>query len=203
MPESPTPQAGAEPDRDSSPSRDQDAFFRPEAVEYHETDVLRHGQGRVVRIVPPWSGPAVWALLGVGLLGVLAGMLIDVGEYATGPVRINGDATYVAVLPEAALSPLKHGQHLEVRAGPGGRVSVDPNAAGIRPVDDATAANLLGPPASDSLASMSRSLVAVEGRLPASGSTPPGGVGDARVRVRSQPFLWVLLSDLNPSSGAP
>lgn len=200
-PSSPSPQPGVV--SSASADTDADSFFRPEAIEYHETYGLRHRQGRAVRIVPPWSGPALWALLAVAALGLLAGTLVDVGEYATGPVNIQPDGiTFTAVLPEAALSPLKHGQGLEVRQPSGARVTVVPSPDGIKPVDDATAAGLLGPQGSESLSSMSRSLIAVQGRLSASAGAPSGGIGEARVRVRSQPFLWVLLSDLNPASSA-
>ncbi len=203
MPSPPSPQPNAKGDRGTSSEPERD-FFRREAVEYHESALLRHGQARVVRVVPQWSGPAVWALVAIAVFGLLAGMLVDVGEYTTGPVTVQPDGvTFAAVLPEAALSPLKHGQSLEVRAPSGAHVNVMPSPSGIQPVDDATAAGLLGPQARDSLPSMSRSLIAVQGRLPASGAAPSGGTGDARVRVRSQPFLWVLLSDLNPASGAP
>lgn len=158
----------------------------------------------MVRIVAPWSGRAVCGLLAAALLGAIAGMLVDVGEYTNGPVRVQPDAaTYTAILPEAALSPLKHGQRLEMREPSGARVTVVPTADSIQPIDDAAAAGLLGPQGSDALPSTSRSLIVVQGKLPESDRARKTGIGNARVRVRSQPFLWMLLSDLNPASGAP
>ncbi len=176
---------------------DRDSLYRPEAVEHHRT--RPGGQGDH----PPTAGrgslAAFWALLAVIGTAVAAGMLIEIGEYASGPARLQGDgSTVLAVLPEAAGPQLRRGGPVEVRLDTGPRLEVRDPGLQAQPVDEATAARLLGPGAAADLPS-STGLLLVRARL----SRPEAGPEDGRasVRVGSRPLLPALLSGIAPQSG--
>jgi hypothetical protein len=180
-------------------NRRSSSLFRSEALEHY---ARQRGLGDVLRAAPRWTKPAFWALLGLLALGLLASLLIQVGDDASGPARVQGDGrTVEAVLPDAARAPLSHGQAMDVELASGQRVAVRVSVQDIQPLDTATALHMFGADALSSLLASSTSLVLVRGDLPAPLSAGQTGELQASVQIRSEPLLTTVLSGFAPTSG--
>jgi len=177
---------------------DRGSLYRPEAVEHHR--VRPGGRGERPTISGRGSLLVFWALLAAIGMAIAAGMLIEVGEYASGPARLQGDgSTLLAVLPQAAGPQLRRGGPVEVRLDAGPRLEVRGSGVRTQPVDGTTAAQLLGPGAAADLPP-STGLLLVQARLPAREAGP--GNGRASVRVGGRPLLPTLLSGIASQPGS-
>ncbi|HZU16620.1 MAG TPA: hypothetical protein VFD01_08515 [Candidatus Dormibacteraeota bacterium] len=177
---------------------DRGSLYRPEALAHHRA--RPDGPDRPPSIAGRGSLAAFWALLAAIGMAVAASMLIQVGEYVSGPARLQGNgSTLLAVLPESAGPQLRRGGPVEVRLEAGPRLEARGSQLQVQPVDEATAARLLGPAAATDLPS-STGLLLVRARLPMPVAGPEKG--RASVRVGGRPLLPTLLSGIAPAAGS-
>jgi hypothetical protein len=179
-------------------SRDHAPPYRQEAIEHHR--LRPAGSGSRSPMAHHSGLVAFWALLVALAMAAAASMLIRIGEYASGPARFSNEGqTLLAVLPEAAGPRLQRGEPLEVQVGARGRLEIQGPRLQVQPVDEATAARLLGAGGESDLPA-STGLLLVRAPLP----TPRPGLGSgwARVRISDQPLLLILLTGIASPSGS-
>ena len=157
----------------------QPTIFRPEALEHRSR---RTTAGAIVRLAPPWTTAAFYALLVLFVAAVVAASVVEIDRYATGTTVV--DEGRVVVLLPASLAP-------DVSAG--SPVELGDRTARV----DSFRNEILYP-------SDARELYGVETSVPSvavvtDASTAP--TQSARVLVESDPVIVALIPGLEPLLG--
>jgi GAF domain-containing protein len=195
--------------RTESIGRNSDVF-REEALEHHIRSWDQ--QGEVLKGLPPWLRITYWGMLLLVLAGLLGTALVKVNTYVSGPAVIRTkssplqDTGVIALLPEADASRILPGMSMRLRTERTSSFVIALRISQVGPeVMDPTAAVQYAGKVDDKTFRVAGRVIAVRATLPPADSGKlvyrDGASGEAQVRVRSEPVLFVLIPSLRKIFG--
>lgn len=157
-------------------------IFRPEALQHR---ARQSGPGDVVRVAPPWTTAAFYALILVFLGALAAVTTIEIERYAVGPAGADEEGRAVVLVPAAAAADVAAGQPADLGGSTARVVS-----SGDSAIDPAQVRRRYG-------VGVATASVAVVTSADSSSS----GSGSGRILVEREPVIVALVPGLSALFG--